>query len=426
MDGSPQATESLFAVATKSDIASTGLVPSGLVPSDDQCFLLYFIMGIYFGPDLKGESPQKSVLQRLAEGLPPYTSEQLTGSHMKTLEVERIYHYVLRKADQSLIVKLPWLNQFFHGNLPTLAQDSSFAYPQFPDLFPPALHPHSMFKNRYKIIQNIVFINNPEIFYIKPENVEKFKRLTGLEDFLLDRDGAMLHNLVKGDMLYDVAIQEVESNGEMPNPMPGHGPNRTDHINDIPEPKDGLQDVHAVKPISGLHCNGLPMTCSYMAPLPTEVDTTLVERLEPRMIFLPSQPTMEEWEDILSATKSGSALTGSAAMGQIGPVIGLIDIGESEDSYLFRVSLPGVKRDEREFCCEVENDGKVLIRGVTTTGEKTVCRYSQMFEMQSQNLCPPGHFSISFRLPGPVDPQNFSGNFGTDGILEGIVMKGQQ
>ena len=79
-----------------------------------------------------------------------------------------------------------------------------------------------------------------------------------------------------------------------------------------------------------------------------------------------------------------------------------------------------------EFSCEVENDGKVLIKGVTMTGESTVYRHSQVFEMQTQNLCPPGHFSISFKLPGPVDPQQFSGNFGTDGILEGIVMKGMQ
>jgi len=43
--------------------------------------------------------------------------------------------------------------------------------------------------------------------------------------------------------------------------------------------------------------------------------------------------------------------------------------------------------------------------------------------MQTQNLCPPGQFTLSFRLPGPVDPHHFSGNFGTDGILEGIVMK---
>ena len=79
-----------------------------------------------------------------------------------------------------------------------------------------------------------------------------------------------------------------------------------------------------------------------------------------------------------------------------------------------------------EFSCEVDTDGKVLIRGVTATGEKTVSRYSQMFEMQTQNLCPPGHFSIAFQLPGPVDPHQFSGNFGTDGILEGIVMKGKR
>jgi hypothetical protein len=45
--------------------------------------------------------------------------------------------------------------------------------------------------------------------------------------------------------------------------------------------------------------------------------------------------------------------------------------------------------------------------------------------MQTQNLCPPGHFSVTFQLPGPVDPHQFSGNFGTDGILEGMVMKGK-
>ncbi|XWS58220.1 hypothetical protein CRYUN_Cryun08bG0016000 [Craigia yunnanensis] len=140
-------------------------------------------------------------------------------------------------------------------------------------------------------------------------------------------------------------------------------------------------------------------------------------------MFFPTPPTKEELTNIAAATKSGAALTGSAAMGQVGPIVGLMDVGECEDSYMFRVSLPGVKRDESEFSCEVETDGKVLIRGVTTTGEKTVHRFSQMFEMLSQNLCPPGHFPISFQLPGPVDPQQFSGNFGTDGILEGIVMK---
>ncbi|KAA8545092.1 hypothetical protein F0562_019876 [Nyssa sinensis] len=372
-------------------------------------------MGTYFGPDLREERPQKSVLQRLAEGLPLYNSKQLNGSQMKTVEVERVYYHVLRKADQSVIVKLPWLQQFFHGNLPIPAQNSTASYPQFPDLFPPQLHPHSRFRNRYRTIESIVFINNPDLFYIKPEDVLRFKRLTGLENFLLDRDGARFHT----------SVQEDESNGEFPTPRSSRGSQRTRHLNDILNPKDHLQHVNDVNPVNSPPYNGIPLTYSCMAPLPAEVDTRLVQGFEPGMIFLPSYPTMEEWEDISTATKSGTALTGSAAMGQIGPVIGLVDIGECEDSYLFRVSLPGVKRDEREFSCEVENDGKVLIRGVTTAGEKTVYRYSQVFEMQSRNLCPPGHFSISFKLPGPVNPQQFSGNFGTDGILEGIVMKGK-
>lgn len=57
------------------------------------------------------------------------------------------------------------------------------------------------------------------------------------------------------------------------------------------------------------------------------------------------------------------------------------------------------------------------------TGERIVEKYSQAFEMRSQNLCPPGPFSISFKLPGPVDPHQFHGTFATDGILEGIALK---
>ena len=57
------------------------------------------------------------------------------------------------------------------------------------------------------------------------------------------------------------------------------------------------------------------------------------------------------------------------------------------------------------------------------TGEKRVFRFSQAFVMQTQNLCPSGPFTVMFQLPGPVDPQQFSGSFGTDGILEGVVMK---
>jgi hypothetical protein len=65
----------------------------------------------------------------------------------------------------------------------------------------------------------------------------------------------------------------------------------------------------------------------------------------PAMIFLPSDSS-SEFSNLISQTKTGVALTGSAAMGKIGLTIGLVDIAESEDSYYFRVALPGVSRDE--------------------------------------------------------------------------------
>jgi len=76
-----------------------------------------------------------------------------------------------------------------------------------------------------------------------------------------------------------------------------------------------------------------------------------------------------------------------------------------------------------EFFCDVGIDGTILISGVTITRESTIYRYSHAFEMQTRNLCPPGEFGISFRLPGPVDPHNFESKFGTDGVFEGVIMK---
>ncbi|KAK4273488.1 hypothetical protein QN277_021874 [Acacia crassicarpa] len=394
MDGSSQATEESLE-GSRSTKLKSGTI------NDDQCFLLYFIMGTYFGPDIKEERNQKSVLQRIAEGLPPYTSDQLTNSFMRIVELEHIYHYVLKEADKSVIVKLTLLRQFFQGNISCLVHNRAARYPQFADLFPPELHPQSLSKNRCKIIENIVFINNPETSYINPDDIERFRRLSGLEDFHLSGCPVRLHASLDGSAVYNV--QEAEPNGKKPPIQP---------CSNSRKPRSSERNYFNLDPLPHVH-----------APLPPEEDSD-PERVGPAMIFLPSHPTKKELSEIVAATKSGFALTGSAAMRQVGPIIGLMDIGECEDSYLFRVSLPGVKRDESDFSCEVDTDGKVLIRGVTTTGEKTVCRYSQVFEMQSQNLCPPGHFSISFQLPGPVDPYQFSGNFGTDGILEGVVMKG--
>uniref|UniRef100_A0A803KPD8 SHSP domain-containing protein n=1 Tax=Chenopodium quinoa TaxID=63459 RepID=A0A803KPD8_CHEQI len=312
-------------------------------------------MGTYFGPDLKGEKTQKSALQRIAEDLPPYTLDQLADSHIRTSEIEQIYYYLVRKADRSLIVKLPVLLQFIQGNHPSQGED-------FLTLFPSHLHPQTESLNHSRIVASVAFIRNPAIFYIKQEDIERFKKLTRLEELFIENTVVRLPNgiyLEKGD-----------------------------------------DDDSEEEPI-----------LSYFL------------RDGPGIVILPSQPSREEMRRIVEIARNAYAVTGSAAKGQVGSVIGLMDISESEDSYLFRVALPGVKRENRAFQCEVDSDGRVVIKGETITGEKRVYRFSQTFIMQTQNLCPTGPFSVSFQLPGPVDPQRFKGSFGSDAILEGIVMK---
>ncbi|WRX25055.1 hypothetical protein QQP08_017542 [Theobroma cacao] len=167
---------------------------------------------------------------------------------------------------------------------------------------------------------------------------------------------------------------------------------------------------------------------------PTREQTKASERIGPAMIFLPSQSTREELDNMMAHTKYGVALTGAAATGSIGPLRGLRNISESEDSYHFRVNVPGASMEKGmiivisefmsagDFSCDIEPDGTVVIKGISTTGEKVVHWGSLVFEMLTQNLGPLGPFTISFQLPGPVNPQEVVSRL-ADGIFEAIVKK---
>lgn len=72
--------------------------------------------------------------------------------------------------------------------------------------------------------------------------------------------------------------------------------------------------------------------------------------------------------------------------------------------------------------CEIQRDGRVKVQGVVTDGE-VVRETSNVYQMNVQQLCRPGPFTISFNLPGPVDPRLFAPKFRADGVLEGVVMK---
>ncbi|XP_047250620.1 alpha-crystallin domain-containing protein 22.3 isoform X6 [Capsicum annuum] len=110
---------------------------------------------------------------------------------------------------------------------------------------------------------------------------------------------------------------------------------------------------------------------------------------QPKMVFFPACPAREEWGNLINHANGGVALTGSALLGKVGPLLGLVDIAESEDAYVFRFSLPGVAKDEKVFHCDAGSNGKIIIKGVSMTGESKVCWKNMVFKMHTQNLCPP-------------------------------------
>ncbi|KAK4750388.1 hypothetical protein SAY87_027837 [Trapa incisa] len=185
-----------------------------------------------------------------------------------------------------------------------------------------------------------------------------------------------------------------------------------------PKPLDPKKPILDVPPINSFPYIGPPSSDNN--PTFSSVDGN--NESGPTLVYIPPHATQEELDNIVSASKNGIVLTGSATMATIGPVVGRVEISENETVYRFRVLLPGVSRNEKDFSCQVGPDGKVAIKGITTTGEKNVIKHSHAFKMLTQNFSPPGHFSVEFKLPGPVE-DHLLGGFFVDGILEGLVKK---
>ncbi|XVF74065.1 hypothetical protein PTKIN_Ptkin13bG0031500 [Pterospermum kingtungense] len=117
-------------------------------------------------------------------------------------------------------------------------------------------------------------------------------------------------------------------------------------------------------------------------------------------------------------------LTGSAKnCNASAPTIGLVDIGVSERSFLFRVLLPGIRNDRSKLKCEIQCNGKVQIQGIMTEGTRPPQVSSSTCQMIVKQVQSPGPFTISFNLPGSVDPRLVLPRFDRDGILEVVVMR---
>lgn len=75
------------------------------------------------------------------------------------------------------------------------------------------------------------------------------------------------------------------------------------------------------------------------------------------------------------------------------------------------------------FSCELDMNGEVVISGMIVTGEKMIHRLGEVFVRKTENLYQPSPFSLSFQLPGPIDPVQSNLNFGRDAIFKGVVKK---
>ncbi|XP_031270289.1 increased DNA methylation 3 isoform X2 [Pistacia vera] len=375
----------------------------------DQYFLLNFIMGSYLGPDVYSDNPRRSAFQRLAEGLPPYTSKNLGVSFVSISQLESLYYYVLRNAHRSLVLKPDVLHMYLKGNMPLPSSELPEDCWQFTSLFPTNIHAHKRYSENYEIVKGIALIDHPVTSYMKKENLERFKHLSSMNDLKIDKIKSLSYEHGYQKSQEKGGANCVKDSGKMAAGSISNGNN-----NSAEKFQETCKGRHRC---NTLHIPAFPHVVSASKQLREGANHRTCKGDGPVMMPLLSVPDVEECTSDASIT-----LTGTATMGIAGPPVGVVDIGVSQRAYFFQVALPGVQRDYCEFSCEIESNGRVHIQG-STSGGKAIKKRSRVFHIKLQQLCPSGQFTLSFSLPGPVDPRLFKPNFRPDGIFEGVIIK---
>lgn len=191
-------------VGTSCDCAGFGFKTLTRMSSSDQLFLLNFIMSTYLGPDVYSDNPRHSASQRLAEGLPPYTSKNLGASFISISQLESLYYYILRHAHPGLVLEPNILHSYLEGNFPLPSSELLEYCRQFTSFFPLNIHEHKRYSINSEIIKGIVLIDDPVISHMK-EDFERFKSLSGLADLKIDK--------IKS-LSYEHGCQKTKEDGE--------------------------------------------------------------------------------------------------------------------------------------------------------------------------------------------------------------------
>ncbi|XP_061337145.1 increased DNA methylation 3 [Gastrolobium bilobum] len=379
------------------------VVPAKTLISDRK-FLIDFIVTTYLGPDVHSDNPRCSVIQRSMAGSPPYMLNDLGHSYVSIPLLERLYYYLLKDSLPDLILDINMLHLYLKGKLFLPSSDFTEDSEQFTGFFPLDLHQQIWYPDSFRIVKGVVLIDDPSTSCINEDDLSRFMSLTGVNTFKLNMSECLRFQLGRG------LSKESESNcmNKVPETIPNWGcqsrkfqqEHKRKYVDDTPP----IPEFPRVFPARH-NANGDPSKKMCKSDSPT-------------MMPLLSIPDIDDCD-----RDSSVILTGTARRGLFGPSVGVVDIGISKVAYLFRVSLPGVKRDYTgQFSCDIESDGRVHIRGLLTGG-RTITKQSRVFQMKIRQLCSPGPFTLSFSLPGPVDPRLFAPNFRPDGIFEGVVVK---
>ncbi|CAN8292182.1 unnamed protein product [Cochlearia groenlandica] len=466
--------------------------------SNDQYFLVNFIMSKYLGPDVYSDNPRCSASQRLAKGLPPYTPMHIGSSSLTVAQLQNLYCYVLRNAESSLVLHPDVIYMYLKGCLPL---EPTWRFPQFTNFFPTNLHQQKRYSPSHEIVKGIVVIDDPEVAFISKEELQRFRCLSCLDSLKIDRVVSLSPLCVQLDESREIE-QNCSRNGEVKSygAVTNQDFNSSEEVIEkckrkneeeavavtdlavcvLSKTQEGNSgDIPKIRTMEHDSSRNGEVTANVLVVSvqdlsnSAEVQETCKRKKDEEEDAVDGQAVSEisktperfretykrkrfknssteaknrngetarksDKTDQFSSLKlvpfpndmkkeceqePAFVTTGTASKGSIGPSTGVVDIGVNKVAYFFQVSLPGVRRDLGEFSCEVESDGKVILEGSTTTGEKRIKRHSRVFEMNIRKLCPPGPFKLCFSLPGPVDPRLFSPNFRSDGIFEAVIIR---
>ncbi|XP_055835943.1 alpha-crystallin domain-containing protein 22.3-like [Solanum dulcamara] len=115
--------------------------------------------------------------------------------------------------------------------------------------------------------------------------------------------------------------------------------------------------------------------------------------------------------------------TGAAREGRAGVPNDPVTITVTEVAYKFKVVLPAVARSLSNLSYDIHPYGDVEIEGIVRSGEITSSVEPIICNRRTRRIFPQGHFTISFTLPGPADPNFARVNLNSNGVLEGSVLK---